>query len=45
MTGIKNGYTQHWIDQLLVRAQTMKDEGVGITEIEQELSNWVDKNK
>jgi hypothetical protein len=44
-TGIKDGYTQHWIDQLLERAQTMKNEGLNVSEIEQDLSNWVDENK
>ncbi|KAF9783812.1 hypothetical protein BJ322DRAFT_1021595 [Thelephora terrestris] len=44
-TGIKDSYTQYWIDQLLERAQTMKNEGTAVAEIEQELSNWVDENQ
>lgn len=44
-TGIKDGYTQYWIDQLLECAQTMKGEGVVITEVEQKLTNWVDENQ
>ena len=44
-TGIKDGYTQYWIDQLLERAQTMRNSGVGIVEIEQDLNNWIEENK
>lgn len=44
MTGIKDGYTQYWINQLLERAQKMKSEGVDVAEIEQELGCWVDEN-
>ncbi|KAF9644917.1 hypothetical protein BDM02DRAFT_3157045 [Thelephora ganbajun] len=45
MTGIKDGYTQYWIDQLLGRAQAMKNEGVDAVKIEQELTNWVEDNE
>lgn len=44
-TGIKDSYTQYWIDQLLERAHTMKNEGADVAEIERELSDWVDENK
>jgi hypothetical protein len=43
--GIKDSYTQYWIDQFLEHAHTMKNEGVDVAEIKQELGDWVDKNK
>lgn len=44
-TGIKDGYTQYWIDQLLERAQAMKNEGINAMKIEQELIMWVKENE
>jgi len=44
-TGIKDSYTQYWIDKLLERVQAMKNEGMDAAKIEQELIKWVEENK
>ena len=46
-TGIKDSYTQFWIDSLIQRARNMhKDNPVRTTaDIQTELLNWVNDNK
>ncbi|KAI0816060.1 hypothetical protein BC628DRAFT_1414013 [Trametes gibbosa] len=43
-TGIKDRYTQFWIDQLLQRARDMKKQGQRAQDIQRELLVWVDVN-
>jgi GMP synthase PP-ATPase subunit len=42
-TGIKDQYTQFWIDQLLSRAQELKNQHMSPTQIQDELLRWVDE--
>jgi hypothetical protein len=46
-TGIKDAFTQHWIDELLDRARDLKKQYPQrtTTDIQMELMNWVDENK
>ena len=42
-TGIKDGHTQFWIEQLLSRSQELKVLHKSPKQIEEELSHWVDE--
>jgi len=46
-SGIKDAYTQHWIDFLIRRACTLKKEHPErtVADIEKELLNWVEEHK
>lgn len=46
-TGVKDAYTQHWVDQLIQRAREMRnaDRSRLDKDIEDELLQWVDDNK
>jgi hypothetical protein len=46
-TGIKDAYTQHWIDYLIDRARTLHKEHPGRTtaDIQVELLTWVQEHK
>jgi hypothetical protein len=45
--GIKDGYTQFWIDDLITRARTLRRDHPGrtIADIQAELLTWVHENK
>ena len=45
--GIKDGYTQFWIDDLIARARTLRRNHPGRTtvDIQTELLTWVQQNK
>ena len=46
-SGVKDAYTQHWIDFLIARARTLKKEHPECTsaDIEKELLSWVEEHK
>jgi hypothetical protein len=46
-SGIKDSYTQHWIDLLIVRARDIRKQSPGrtTTDIQAELMMWVNENK
>jgi hypothetical protein len=46
-TGVKDAYTQHWIDYLIGRARDLQKENPGrpAEEIQAELIVWVNDNK
>ena len=46
-TGIKDAYTQYWIDYLIARARTLRKEHPGRTpaDIQSELLTWVQEHK
>ena len=46
-TGIKDGYTQFWIDSLIQRARAMRKDNPTqtTTHIQNELINWINNNK
>ena len=46
-SGVKDAYTQHWIDFLIGRARTLKKEHPErtVADIEKELLNWVEEHK
>lgn len=44
-SGVKDVYTQYWIQHLLERARTMKNAGSSKTAIEDELRKWVEENR
>ena len=46
-TGIKDTFTQHWIEELIDRARDLKKQYPQRTaaDIQMELMNWVDENK
>ena len=46
-TGIKDSYTQFWIDSLIQRARAMRKDNPTrtTTDIQTELLNWVNNNK
>lgn len=47
MTGVKDAYTQYWIDSLIQRARKMHKEHPGRSpaDIQRELLAWVQENK
>ena len=46
-TGVKDGYTQYWIDHLIERARLLRKEQPGKTanDIQSELLTWVEEHK
>ena len=46
-TGVKDGYTQHWIDRLIERARSLRKEHPEKTVdgIQSELLTWVEEHK
>lgn len=46
-TGVKDGYTQYWIDRLIERARILRKEQPGKTadDIQSELLTWVEEHK
>ncbi|KAI9061285.1 hypothetical protein FKP32DRAFT_1654775 [Trametes sanguinea] len=45
LTGVKDSYTQFWIDQLIQRSREMKREGRSVDDVQRELVEWVDKHE
>lgn len=46
-TGVKDGYTQYWIEELLRRAQEMReaDPSKTVEDVAKELEDWADANQ
>lgn len=46
-TGIKDAYTQHWIDFLIARARTLQKEHPerAVADVQRELLTWVEEHK
>lgn len=46
-TGVKDGYTQYWIDQIIARFRKIKQDTPRrpSSDIQNELQTWVEKNK
>lgn len=42
-TGVKDAYTQFWVEQLLSCAQELKKQHMTPDQIKDELSHWVDE--
>ncbi|KZV67950.1 hypothetical protein PENSPDRAFT_583177, partial [Peniophora sp. CONT] len=43
-TGVKDSYTQPWIDELVERARALRAEGVSVEDTHGQLWNWVTEN-